>query len=189
MDTSERRSPHLSLSAFSVPRYRYFPTALINKCGPEQWERMRILQACERLEIPTKLWPKVPFPQIPRQMAVRMFIPNRPDKLDLPPFLPLEESISEWRRRCHVAFDKTLEEYATKFGDMFEDSLKQGLYTKLPQMRETTDVNLRYEWAAKRFCYRTPYKKLANAARGYSDERIKQSVLQILKKAGLSEGK
>jgi hypothetical protein len=185
MDTTERRSPNLSLSIFRVPRYRYFPTNLMSKCGPEQWERLWILQACERLEIPVKLWPKWAFPALPRNQSVRMFIPNRPEKFNLPPFNPLVESIAEWRQQCHAAFDKTLDEYAEKFQAQFQDAVKQGIYTKLPQTRDTTSANLRYEWAAQRLCYRTPYKKLAKA--GYTVQRITQSVNQILKKAGVGE--
>lgn len=184
--TDERRSPNLSLSVFRIPRYRYFPASLMKHCGPEQWERMRILQACERLEIPTKLWPKIAFPELPRGGTVRMFIPNRPGKFDLPPFEPLTETIAEWRKRSHTAFDKTLDEYAEKFQAQFQDALKQGIYTKIPSVRDTTPLNLRYEWAARRLCYRATYRELAE--KGYSEERIRQSVNQILRKAGLNEG-
>jgi hypothetical protein len=160
----------------------------MKKCGPEQWERLRILQACERLEIPVKLWPKCAFPELPRNQSIRMFIPNRPEKFNIPAFFPLIESIAEWREHCHAAFDHTLDEYAAKFQAQFQEQVKQGMYTKLPQTRETTPAELRYEWAAKRICLRTPYKKLADSAKGYSEERVKQSVLQTLKKAGLNEG-
>jgi hypothetical protein len=182
MDT-ERKSPNLSLSVFRVPRYRYFPTNLIKRCGPEQWERLKILQACERLEIPTKLWPKSAFPELPLQQSVRMFIPNRPEKFNLPPFHPLIESIAEWRKNCHAALDATtLDEYAEKFQLQFQDAVRRGIYTKLPITRDTTPAELRYGWAAQRICYRIPYKELT--VKGYSEERIKQSVLQILKNAG-----
>ena len=185
MDTPEKRPPTLSLSLFRVPRYRFFPTQQMQQYGPEQWERLRILQACERLEIPTKLWPKITFPQLPRH-SVRMWIPNRPEKFDLPPFQPLVESIAEWRKKAHVALDKTLDEYSKKFSAQFQDALKQGIYTKIPSTRSTTDLSLRYEWVAQRICYRKRYKELATS--GYSADRIKQTVLQILRRARLGEG-
>jgi hypothetical protein len=189
MDNPEKPSTYLPLSIFRVPRYRYFLTQAMKKNGPEQWERLRILQACERLEIPVKLWPKIGFPKIPqpgRPIAVRMYIPrHKIEGLDFPPFNALEETIPEWRVRCHKTVDALLDEYAEKFKTQFLDALKQGIYTKIPQTRTTTDLNLRYEWVAQRICYRTPYKKLAKA--GYTVERITQSVNQILKKAGLSE--
>jgi hypothetical protein len=188
MDTTEKR-PALSLSVFRVPRYRYFPSDLMRLSGPEQWERLRILQACERLEIPVKLWPKISFPRLSRP-AVRSYLPIKEEKLrglDFPPFSALEETIPDWKRRCHGCFDKYLQEYADKFEAQFKDAVKQGIYTKIPQTRTTTDMNLRYEWAAQKLCFNTPYRKLAKG--GYSADRIKQAVLQILKKAKLNEGK
>jgi hypothetical protein len=185
---NERRSPNLSLSIFRIPRYRYFPTQQMKQYGPEQWERLRILQACERLEVPAKLWPKISFPGIPnRPFAVRYYIPHKPGKPDFPPFHALEESLAEWRVRCHKATDELLDEYAKKFKALFQEALRQGIYTKIPQRRSTTPADLRYEWAARRLCYHTAYKKLADPAKGYSEERVRQSVLQTLKKAALSD--
>jgi len=189
MDTTEKRSPALSLSVFRVPRYRYFPSDLMKLCGPEQWERLWILQACERLEIPVKLRPKIPFPRFPHP-AVRSYLPIKEEKLkglDFPPFSALEDTISDWKRRCHSCFEKYLQEYAAKFEAQFQNALKQGIYTKIPQTRDTTPSELRYEWVAQRLCYRTPYKELATG--GYTAERVKQAVLQILKDAGLKKGK
>jgi hypothetical protein len=187
MDT-ERRSPNLSLSVFRVPRYRYFPTNLMNKCGPKQWERLRIWQACERLKIPTQVWPKWRLAElVHRPISTRSYIPRRKiEQLDFPPFGALEETITEWKTRCHKALDDLLREYAEKFEAQFQDAMKHGSYTKIPQSRDTTPSDLRYEWVAQRICYRTPYKKLEKS--GYSAERIKQSVLQTLKKAGWKEG-
>jgi hypothetical protein len=189
MDTPENRSPtYLPLSIFRIPRYRYFPTNLMKQSGPDQWERLWILQACERLEIPVKLWPKWPFPEIlSRPVSIRSYIPREKiASLEFPPFNALEETLSEWKVRCHKVLDDLLEEYAKKFDAQFQDAMKRGFYIKLPQSRATTPSDLRYEWVARRICYRTPYKELAT--RGYSAERIKQSVLQILKKAKLKEG-
>jgi hypothetical protein len=190
MDNNERRSPNLSLSVFRIPRYKYYPTHLMDECGPEQWERLKILQACERLDIPDKLWPKIPMPQLPRGFSVRSYLPIKEKRLlelDFPPFSWLEDSISEWKKECHKCFDKYLQEYADKFEAKFQDAIRQGVYTKIPQSREVTPSNLRYEWAAQRYCYRTPYKELAS--KGYTQERVKQAVLQILKTAGLKNGK
>lgn len=190
MDTSQKRSSPLPLAIFRVPRYRYFPTNLMDKCGPEQWERLWILQACERLEIPARDWPKISFPQLSHPgLAVRSILPIREDKiqrLKFPPFSWLEDTIPDWKQRCHDSFDEYLQEYAAKFEALFQEALKQGIYTKIPQPRDTTPFELRYEWAAKRLCYNTPYKKLA--ARGYTEDCIKQTVGRILKKARLKQG-
>jgi hypothetical protein len=153
MNTPEKRSPNLSLSIFRIPRYKYFPTQSIKQYGPEQWERLRILQACERLEIPVKLWPKISFPGIPnRPLAVRFYIPHKLGRPDFPPFHALEESLTEWRVRCHKVVDELLDEYAMKFNAQFQEAVRQGIYTKISQTRATTDLNLRYEWAARRIC-------------------------------------
>jgi hypothetical protein len=154
----------------------------MGRCGPQQWERLRILQACERLEVPVKLWPKFKFPELPEKQKVNFRVEDRPD---LPPYRPLEESISEWKNRCREHFDKFLDEQARLLDKKFQDAVKLGLYTKIAATRETTALNLRYEWTAQRMCYRTPYHRMAKA--GYSADRIKQSVLQILKKAGIQE--
>jgi hypothetical protein len=180
--------PTPSLLDIRVPHYKYYPTDQMKRHGPEQWERFRIVQACERLGIPRQLWPNRAFPQPPRQSPrTRMWIPNRPEKFDLPPFEPLIETIAEWRKRSHDAFDKTLDEYAGKFQMLFQRDLAEGKYKRIPSTRDTTPLNLRYEWAAQRICYNTPYKKLADAEKGYSEDRIKQSVRRILEKAGLNE--
>jgi hypothetical protein len=159
----------------------------MKRYGPEQWERLRILQACERLDIPVKLWPKISFPGVlPHPFAVRFCIPHGLWQPEFPPFQALEETLPEWRVRCHEVVDKLLDEYAERFTAQFQEALKHGIYTKIPQTRATTDLNLRYEWVAQKICYRKRYKELATA--GYSAERIKQSVLKILKKAKLKEG-
>jgi hypothetical protein len=177
---------YLSLSIFGVSNYRYFPTSMMDKCGPEQWERLWILQACERLEIPTKLWPKFKFPSLP-QMKVLDLRFRLPDQPELPFFSPLHESVAEWKTRCHKTLDELLEKHAESLNAKFQELVKQGMYTKIPQTRTTTDLNLRYEWAAQRICYNTRYSELAKD--GYSVDRIKQSVLQILKTANWKRGK
>jgi hypothetical protein len=144
---------------------------------------LKILQTCERLEIPVKDWPKFKFPQLPREIEQNFRVP---DRFDIPPFRPLEESIAEWKKRCHKVLNESLEQHAQTLNTQFQNALKLGLYTKIKQVRSTTDVDLRYEWAVRRICYNTPYRKLATG--GYSADRIKQAVRQILKTAGWNKG-
>lgn len=180
--------PAPSLSDVRIPCFRYFPTDPKQNYGPQQWERFRIVQACDRLGIPRQLWPKCPLPYSPHE-RVRKWIIVRPEKFkDLPPWEPLTETIAEWRKQSRVAFEKILDEYAEKFQMEFQRDLAEGKFKKVPSTRNTTPLNLRYEWAAQRHCYRTPYKKLADPEKGYSEERVRRAVLQILKKAGLNEG-
>ncbi|HTX40580.1 MAG TPA: hypothetical protein VMD25_02035 [Acidobacteriaceae bacterium] len=186
MDTPEKTPASLPLSVFQVPRYRYFPTPLFDRFGPKQWERLKILQTCERLKIPLELWPNFPFPQMPMIRPIQFSDSSEGNKLQLPVFRPLEESIAEWKRRCHSALDETLDKRARILEAQFQAAVQDGLYRKVPQQRGTTPADLRYEWVAKRICYRMPYKELASG--GYSAERIKQSVLQILKIAAWKRG-
>jgi hypothetical protein len=148
---------------------------------------MRILQACERLEIPGKLWPKFTFPDVRQFAHHRSYIPrHKIQELDFPPFNALEETIAEWKLRCHKILDGLLAEYAEKFEAIFQDALKQGLYTKIPQhaiLRRP--ISAMSGWH-REFATRIPYRKLAKD--GYTAERVKQSVLQILRTAEWNKG-
>lgn len=154
--------------------------------GPKQWARIRLLHACDRLDIPAKLWPKFPL-HYPRLNYVLRHIQN---DLELPPFMPLQESLAEWRGRCQKAFDKFFEEEATPVDAKFQDEVQSGKFTKIVSTRDTTPLELRYEWAAKRICYRTPFPELAKeeAAKGYTEHRIKQAVKRIITETGLRQG-
>ena len=52
---------------------------------------------------------------------------------------------------------------------------------------ETGPLDLRYEWAAKRVCYRLRYREIADG--GYSEDRVKRAILKILKEADVRNGK
>ena len=64
--------------------------------------------------------------------------------------------------------------------------MKHNRLTPIPQARDTTPMDLRYEWAAKRACYNTPYKQLVEG--GYSEDRIKKTVASIFRDAGIEKG-
>jgi len=152
----------------------------MDKCGPKQWARLRILQACERLEIPVKLWPKIPFPNIPRPYYHMYRLP------DAPPFHPLYESESEWRERVDAFVNSQL----VFFRNKLRADLESGFLTPIKQTRDTTPLEVRYNWVAKRICYRTPFPELAKAeGKGYTMERIKRAVNLIITEAGLRQGK
>ena len=84
-------------------------------------------------------------------------------------------------------FEKFLDKKAALFSKMLQNELAKGTLTRIRPVRGTTPLDLRYEWAARRYCYNTPYKKLAT--KGYTDDRIKQSVGVILKEIGLRPSK
>ena len=165
-----------------IPAYKYFPTHLMERCGPKQWARLRILQACERLEVPVKLWPKFPFPVLPRPYN-HFYRASGP--APLPHFYPLHESEAEWRARVQSDLDKFVEKELEGFRRQLGRDLKRGFLTPIKQTRDTTPLELRYEWAAKRLCYRTLYAKLAKeeSAKGYTETRIRQAVAKIITEA------
>jgi len=78
------------------------------------------------------------------------------------------------------------------FREKLPSDLRHGL-TPIKQTRDTTSIELRYEWAAKRLCYRKSFPELVKeeAARGkaYTEARIKQAVTKIITEAGLVQGK
>ena len=154
--------------------------------GPKYWARIRFLQACERLDIPYKLWPEFGHTPItePTEYGVEF---TTAETFSLPAFHTWSESEEEWRAHARAEFEKFLDKWALWHRGVLEPQINNGFLVPIKQSRETTPLNLRYEWAAKRFCYRTPYRELANA--GYNADRIKQAVLKILKEADAKRGK
>lgn len=164
-----------SLSRFKIPPYRYFPTALLESEGPKHWAQMRLLQACERIDIPRKLWPKFSGLNLPPEYGFRYAIK---EKMAIPPFNPLYESEAEWRARTHSDLEKLLDRYAVMFRERFQKELNEGSLTKIKPVRDTTPLDLRYEWAARRYCLRFSYKEMATDE--HSPEKIRKAVAVIL---------
>jgi hypothetical protein len=160
----------------------------MERSGPKQWARLRLLQACARLDIPNQLWPKIPFPNLPRRY-IQSYSVSAP--LELPSFFPVDESEAEWKARVQKAVNAFVEKELSRFREKLQSELKGGYLTRIKPTRDTTPLDLRYEWAAKRICYRTPYRDLAEevAAKGYTQERIKRAVNLIIKETGLRQGK
>jgi hypothetical protein len=170
------------LSRFKIPQYRYFPTHLMESEGPKHWAQLRLLQACERINIPQQLWPKFSELRLPHEYGFRYAVG---ETLVIPSFNPLYESEAEWRDRAHGFLDKFLDKYAVMFRERFRQELDEGRLTKIKPVRDTTPLNLRYEWAARRHCLREPYRTIASS--GYTEARVKQAVLKILRKTGLKK--
>jgi hypothetical protein len=103
--------------------------------------------------------------------------------LAIPAFFPLYESEAEWKARVQLFVDRFVDQELDRFRQKLQSFVDQKFLTQIKQPRDTTPMELRYEWAAKRLCLRVPYRELASA--GYSEDRIKRSVLRILKEAAL----
>jgi len=171
------------LSDIKIPPYKYFPTHVMDSEGPKQWARVRLLQACERLNIPNECWPKVTVKE-PKDYGYS-YRCGRLQPLAFPSFFPLYESESEWRSRAQIIFNEFLNREAYRFRQEFQGAIDQKRITPIKQVRDTTPLELRYEWAAKRFCLHTPFRELASD--GYTVDRIRKSVSEVLKVAGLSK--
>jgi len=164
----------------TIPNFRYFPTHLWEKQGPKQWARFRFLQACERLKISSDLWPKFPGLELPREQE---FPYTTGDTLSIPPFHPLYESEAEWRQRAQQFFGRFLDMHAAKFRAWFKEELDKGTVTKVKTTRDTSPLDLRYEWAARRYCLREPYKTMCTVE--WSADRIRKVVARTFTEIGL----
>jgi hypothetical protein len=139
----------LSFAEFKIPPYKYFPTHLIAKQGPKQWARVRFLQACERVNIPSTLWPKFQDLSLPRDEYSQEFGTVEP--FYLPSFHALYETEAEWRNRSRDLFEQFLDAQAANFRGMLQSYLNSGMLTKIKPVRGTAPLELRYEWAARRY--------------------------------------
>lgn len=151
------------------------------------WARIRILQACERLRIPEHLWPS--FRSTVVATDPHGFSFKFGPAFALPDFDALRETEGEWRSKALAAFNTFLNEQAKRNTWDIETFVKQKVLIPIKQTRDTTPLNLRYEWAAQRLCYNTPYSQLARPKDGYNEERIKKTVQTVFKDAGIRSGK
>jgi hypothetical protein len=176
----------LPLSDIKIPPYRYFSKHLMNVEGPKHWARIRFLQACERLDIPYKLWPEFARAAVkePTEYGVEF---TTAETFSLPAFHTWSESEDEWRARARAEFERFLEKWELWYRGVLEPQIKNGSLIPIKQTRETTPLDLRYEWAAKRFCYNTPYRELAVA--GYNEGRIKKTVAAIFREGDIRKAK
>jgi hypothetical protein len=79
--------------------------------GPKQWAQLRFLQACERLDIPSRLCPRFPNFHPPMRDYQHSYRP--PERFQLPEFNVLNESEAEWRERARKLFEEMLDKHTT----------------------------------------------------------------------------
>ena len=150
--------------------------------GPKHWARLRLLQACERLKIPVKLWPEFGSLMLPREYKFHCCVG---EKYEAPSFRRLYESESEWRQRARDDFEKFLDKHATTFREWLKWDLDRGSLTRIKPTRDTAPLDLRYEWAARRYCEKKLYKEMATDE--YSADRIRKTVRAIFIEIGLQD--
>jgi hypothetical protein len=82
--------------------------------------------------------------------------------------------------------DLMLDKHAARFEQWLKQQLAEGHLTKIPAARGSP-FQLRYEWAAQRYCLRKQFKEMASDK--YSAERIRKAVQVIFRDTGLRERK
>jgi hypothetical protein len=176
---------HLSsegpLKDYKLPNYLYYPTKLLPN-GTRDWARVRLLQACDRLNIPEDRWPK---------FSEELILPSeyRP-VYQMAPFSPpelndLREAPGEWMEKAVRLFRVHCTRHLERVMARIQYDVKRGILTRIPQPKEKSSaLALRYEWAAKRYCFNEPYKAMATDE--YSPERIRKAVNKILHQCCLS---
>ena len=170
----------MPLSDLKIPPFRYFATDLLEKQGPKQWARLRLLQACERLGIPPTEWPPIKgiglAPEYDQSYSTKI-------PFFLPAFHGLYESEAEWRERSRKEFEVFMDEQAQWIRKMFHGSI--GGLTKIRPIRGKVPLELRYEWAAQRYCLKKQYKEMSTDV--YTAEQIRKIVTAIFREADLPE--
>lgn len=174
----------MPLSDIKIPPFRLFPTHLMEKEGPREWAKVRLLQACERLKIPLDLWPKFQSLREPPEYETTY---QTHAKFELPLYNPTYQTEEQWVNICRQEFEKFLERWASVFREQVKRSLDSGGHTLIKQPRNTTPLELRYEWAARRHCLRHGWKEMATDR--HSAAKIRQAALPILKELGLFTSK
>jgi hypothetical protein len=107
--------------------------------------------------------------------------------LTLPPFHPLYESEAEWRHRAQQLFETFLDMHAVKFMGWFQEELDKGTMTKIKAVRGTVPLNLRYDWAARKYCLGEAYKAMATDK--CSADTIRKVAARIFAQIGLKDRK
>jgi hypothetical protein len=172
-----------------VPEYIYFPSAWAKRYGPNAWARVRFMNACIHLKIPKKKWPK---------FALETSIFSHPPRFQLLPaikfiFEPLPfdfviESPTEWRKKTESAFSAYCDDYIQRCVRAVDEMIAAGLFEKMPIIRDkNTPIDLRYEWAAQRYCLKKNFKELSSDQ--HKTEKIRKTVGKILLELGLTQRK
>lgn len=159
---------------YKIPPYRYYPTRLLPS-GTRDWSRVRFLQACERLRIPPDRWPKFKTLTLPGD--AHHYIQDE-EPFHLPRFDILQDSIEGWRKRTDQAFRAHCENFLKRVSDGIADAVSRGILSKIERHSEkAAPLQLRFEWAARRYCYNEPYKDLSTAV--HSPETVRKAVAKV----------
>lgn len=174
----------MSIFSFEIPPFKYFPNSLWEREGPKQWARIRLLQACDRLQIDKDKWPEfeghITTPHAYEQSY------KWPKSYTLPKFHALYESPAEWKARAQTDFDEQCYRFTQWVESQIEIAVRSGDLRKVPMPRNgSISLDQRYEWAARRYCLREQYKAMSTDE--HNAEKIRKIVTEILKLADIRQ--
>jgi hypothetical protein len=95
----------------------------------------------------------------------------------------LEDSIADWRRETEKLFKEHCDKFAAAMQKNIEEQVARGIIVKIDRTKGGPPLDLRYEWAANRYCMRKRYKDMVTTA--YGEALIRQTVHRILKEVQL----
>jgi hypothetical protein len=101
----------------------------------------------------------------------------------VPPFDILQDSAAEWRARAEDLFRQYCEDFLATVSEKLDGDVSAGILVKIEKPRDTTPLDLRYEWASRRYCLRESFKEISTPE--YGSDRVKHAVYGIYKLAGL----
>lgn len=169
-----RLSSEGPLREYEIPHYRYYPTKLLPD-GTRDWSRVRFLQACERLGIPESRWPNFDNFVLPSKEG-HAYLPAPPFRT--PSFNVFFDSDMSWREKAESLFRQHCDTFLKKVAAKVDDDVARGVLTRIERSKDrSSPLTLRYEWAARRYCYNEPYKDLATNE--YSPSNIQKAVSKI----------
>jgi hypothetical protein len=161
---------------------RYIPAHLMPR-ELRDIHRALLLQACDRLKIPEDRWPIFHGGIM---VGPESHISYQFPAFEIPLFQQNHESMIAWRKRVEKQFKDHLNLYARQVDRRIKDSVKTGVIVPIEQPDEKAcPLELRYEWAARKYCFNEQYKSMSSAK--HSPDTIRKTVSKILSGAGLDK--
>ena len=88
------------------------------------------------------------------------------------------DSDMSWREKAESLFRQHCDTFLKKVAAKVDDDVARGVLTRIERSKDrSSPLTLRYEWAARRYCYNEPYKDLATNE--YSPSNIQKAVSKI----------
>jgi hypothetical protein len=180
------------LSEIQVPAFRRFPAHLVGQQGPTMWAKARLLQALDRLQIPSDKWPSFRSLNLP---SPEMAFYTRPPDFKPPVFDFMRDSPAEWRRQAGARWKDHCDSFLKRCEEEIARMESSGQYVTIPPLRSSgpkrtiPPAEVRFEWAALRLSgltYPEIARKYSSPRQRFTSETVKMTCRKIFKDAGLN---